>query len=493
MKKINIVTNFINICLIILLCLLLGFIALLLPYDELWNFQNIFKMYNGFQIYYNCNVIITPLFFYLENIIFHIFGANFLVFRISNIILTLLTFFLAYKLQKQLNINKNINLFFIVLILFSTFSLYYVNGANYNNLALLFYLIGMIIYLTSKNSNILQGIILFLIFFTKQSTAIFYSIAIIIYELYKYRFSKTFFENQIKKLIAFLIPSAFVLLLLFYLNNNLVNFINYTFGGLFDFSNNNLTFDPDFYDLFIIFIAYALSISMFISKKFFISHGFTNDFFEKLLFLIIFSSCVSLTLYPLFNSAHTKIIILLFFIIISFIFNSVFKDFFDGIKMQNIFNIIITLLLLFFTLKTSLEFFFYTQSMELEFITDTSSPYFGICMNKETLDRIETLKDYIKFRNENGIDVIICSYDSALVMIPLRQNHGAYDLIFYGNLGYNGIEKMKKNILSKEHTEFLIVKNEDDMFDQEIIEIREFIMQKLTKCGEILNYDIYSK
>ena len=78
-------------------------------------------------------------------------------------------------------------------------------------------------------------------------------------------------------------------------------------------------------------------------------------------------------------------------------------------------------------------------------------------------------------------------------MIPLRQNNGAYDLIFYGNLGYNGIEKMKKNILSKEHTEFLIVKNEDDMFDQEIIEIREFIMQKLTKCGEILNYDIYSK
>lgn len=492
MKKINIVTNFINICLIIILCLFLGFIALLLPYDELWNFQNIFKMYNGFQIYTDCNVIITPLFFYIENIIFHVFGANFLVFRISNIILTLLTFFFTYKLQKQLKINKHINLFFIILILLSAFDVYYVNGANYNNLALIFYLIGMIVYLTSKNSNILQGIIIFLIFFTKQSTAIFYSIAIILYELYKYRFSKTFFKNQFKKLIVFLIPSAFVLLL-FYFNNNLVNFINYTFGGLFDFSNNNLTFDPDFYDLFIIFIAYTLSISMFISKKFFISHGFTKDFFEKLLFLIIFSSCVSLTLYPLFNSAHTKMVIPLFFIIIAFIFNSVFKDFFDGIKIQNIFNIMITLLLLLFTLKTLLEFFFSTQSMEIEFITDSSSPYFGICMDKEILNQIETLKNYIEYRNENGIDVIICSYDSAFVMIPLKQNHGPYDLIFYGNLGYNGIEKMKQDILSKEHTEFLVVNNEDDMFAQEIIEIREFIIENLTKCGEILNYDIYSK
>ena len=33
--------------------------------DELWDFSNIFKMVNGFTIYNDLNVIITPLFFYI--------------------------------------------------------------------------------------------------------------------------------------------------------------------------------------------------------------------------------------------------------------------------------------------------------------------------------------------------------------------------------------------------------------------------------------------
>ena len=33
--------------------------------DELWNFQNVYKLYNGFEIYKDANVICTPLFFLL--------------------------------------------------------------------------------------------------------------------------------------------------------------------------------------------------------------------------------------------------------------------------------------------------------------------------------------------------------------------------------------------------------------------------------------------
>ena len=32
--------------------------------DELWNFQNIYKMVNGYTIYQDANVIITPIFFF---------------------------------------------------------------------------------------------------------------------------------------------------------------------------------------------------------------------------------------------------------------------------------------------------------------------------------------------------------------------------------------------------------------------------------------------
>lgn len=36
--------------------------------DDLWNFSNIYKMTNGYTIYKDINVIITPLFFYLGEI-----------------------------------------------------------------------------------------------------------------------------------------------------------------------------------------------------------------------------------------------------------------------------------------------------------------------------------------------------------------------------------------------------------------------------------------
>lgn len=486
------ITNILSIVLILILCIIMTFGIELSSYDELWNFQNIFKMYNGFTIYKDSNVIVTPLFFYIENIFFHILEANFLTYRLTNILLCSLFFFIIYIVQKNLKLIKYINIFFIVPILLDTIYLYAYNGPNYNLLALIFFMIGMNLYISKKNSNIAQGIIIFLIFFTKQTIAFFYVLAIVIYELYKYGFSKKFFENQLKKVFIFIIPSILALFI-FYLNNNLENFINYTLGGLFDFSERNFYFGPKIYDVFIIVIAYLLSISILISKKFLLKHDFSNDFFENIIILLIFSSCAALIVYPIINIAHTKMALPFYFIILSYIFNTIFKDFFDDAKLENIFNIIIVVLLAVFTIKYAIECIGTKDFKNSQFVLDKSSPYFSIPVPKDSLDKIEILTNYIEYQNSKGIDVIICSYDSALAMIQLKQSHGAYDLIFYGNLGYNGIEKMKADLLSKNQTEFIILKNEDDMFGQEVREIRECIINNLTKRGEILNYDIYSK
>ena len=58
----------------------------------------------------------------------------------------------------------------MTLMLLGTFDLYAPNGANYNTLSLIFYTIGMYLYFSNKNSNIAQGFIIFLLFFTKQNT-----------------------------------------------------------------------------------------------------------------------------------------------------------------------------------------------------------------------------------------------------------------------------------------------------------------------------------
>lgn len=489
-KNIVKITCAIIIFLIILILFNMIFISPLLPYDELWNFQNIFKMYNGFKIYNESNVIITPLFFYIENIVFHLFGANFLTFRISNAFLVVVNFFFIYKFQKKLKISNCINIFFITLMILSTFELYAPNGANYNTLSLVFYIIGMYLYFSDKNSNIIQGFIIFLLFFTKQNTAIFYVLAIIIWELYNYKFSKKFFKIQFQKFFAFLIPSVIIALFL-YLGGNWKTFINYTFGGIFDFSNNNLCFTPEKYDLFIILLAIILSIALLANRKKLVTY-IPSTFFDNLLFLLIFSICASLILYPICNPAHCKMVISFYYIILSYILSNVFNGLFDEINIQNIFKLIIIVLLLIFILKLSIEFYTIITSDEVEFISDSSSPYFGVLLPKDYIKKINTLENYITHKNNNGIDVIICSSDSAFVMVSLKQSHGPYDLIFYGNLGYNGIEKMKQDILSRKHTEFLVLKNEEDLFDQEITEIRDFMIENLTKCGEICNYDVYS-
>ena len=91
--------------------------------DELWNFQNIYKLYNGFEIYKEANIICTPLFFYIGNFIFHILGASFFVFRIYNIIIDTILFFSVYILCKKMKMSKTSSLITTFLLLFIVKSL----------------------------------------------------------------------------------------------------------------------------------------------------------------------------------------------------------------------------------------------------------------------------------------------------------------------------------------------------------------------------------
>ena len=70
--------------------------------DEIWNFQSVYKMYNGLKIYEDINVIITPLFFWCTEIVFHIFAPNLFIFRLCNCFLMATLFLSTYKLLKKL-------------------------------------------------------------------------------------------------------------------------------------------------------------------------------------------------------------------------------------------------------------------------------------------------------------------------------------------------------------------------------------------------------
>ena len=52
------------------------YLVLVVSGDELWNFNNAYKMYNGYTLYKDSNLIITPFFFYIAYALFDIFFTD---------------------------------------------------------------------------------------------------------------------------------------------------------------------------------------------------------------------------------------------------------------------------------------------------------------------------------------------------------------------------------------------------------------------------------
>ena len=83
------------------------------PYDELWNFHNILKMYNGGIIYVDSNVIITPLFFYIGQLFLKILGPTIVSFRIYHAVMSYIFLFVLFLILKELKVSKHISVLMI--------------------------------------------------------------------------------------------------------------------------------------------------------------------------------------------------------------------------------------------------------------------------------------------------------------------------------------------------------------------------------------------
>lgn len=486
-SKINRIQNVIGIILCVFLIIYFIFLERFTLSDELWNFQNILKMCNGLTIYKDANVIITPIFFYIGYFLLKIFGTNMIVFRIYNLIIYIGILFIIYKILKNLNISKHLRIIFEVLIFLFMFSLVTV-GANYNMLAVCWILLGINLYITKKSNNINQGILISIIFLTKQNIGVLYAIAIILYELYLNKFSKKFILDQFKKFFFFLIPTLVVCLQMV-IKGNFFYFINYAFGGLFNFGEKNLIIS--IFEYFYIFpIAETILYFYTINKKSIFNKFFMQEKKDNLTLLYIFAIIMMFCIIPIMNTAHFMYtlpfhILFLFYFFDVIILEEIIED-----KYINNIRWFAIILLIIFVIRVIISLIVYKDVVI--FIKDKNSCFFGINVQYALDGRAKVLEKYIISQNEKGIDVIIASSEAAYSMIELKQSHGEYDLLFNGNMGYNGIERVKEDISSRKNTEFLIFTDEKDMFWQESKEIREFIQKNLTKKGEILNYTIYS-
>lgn len=454
--------------------------------DELWNFQNIYKLYNGFEIYKDANIICTPLFFYIGNLMFHILGANFFVFRIYNIIIDTILFFSVYILCKKMNMSKTSSLITVFVLLFLGNYTIVRSMANYNILALAFFVIGVILALKGKlrrKDFLIQGIMTFLIFLTKQNMGIYYLLAltfIVILQHVKWK-------EKIKDLsiiIATIGVLGLITVLYLYINGHLEGFVNYTILGLGEFASKNISINIILVIIFFAIVGFNIYMVIeFIHKKW-----LSDEQNTKIKTFVIFSSFLTISILPIINKAHFCVGMLLSFVFTIYVIDLILHNIFGEGKYFIKIKRILTIGFVFVGIMISVLNFinWYTCIKDMNISED--SPFYGGIIEKEKYDKIVRITNYIK---ENEHKVIVLSEDAGLYMVPLNKNNGNMDLPFRGNLGKNGEEGLIEELKALENTEILIKKEKEELNWQESEQAREYIIKNFEYIGELEDYLIY--
>ena len=249
--------------------------------DELFTFANTYKLHNGINLYSQNNVIDTPLFFWIGNLFLSIFGDNFFVYKIYGIIIFEVIFLLQLNILRKLKVPTARATVYILLISLPFTKTLFGSGANYNNLAILFWLLGMnfIIKKDDLHVNIIeQGIASALIFATKQNIGIYYLMGLTIFTIYNYRKE---IQKVVKKLFgtyAIFLATTMLWLTVLIIQGEFKDFINYCFLGIGEFATNHFKFQ-DFN-----IALYAIPIIAFIIAWFMKNKGNLklNDNFTKI-------------------------------------------------------------------------------------------------------------------------------------------------------------------------------------------------------------------
>lgn len=461
--------------------------------DELWNFQNVYKMYNGFEIYKDANVICTPLFFWLGNIIFNILGANYFVFRIYNILIFIFYYFMSYKILRELGVSiKYSTISILLFIMFGTYLLPRVM-ANYNSLAVAFCLLG--VYLLIKNkckinakNIVIQSIVCFLIILTKQNIGVFYLIALTIVIFIKKENNKFFGILQEAGILTILCG---IFLIILKINGLLDGFINYAVLGINQFASENISFYIQYIIAAISIVMVNLCTSIFLvrQKKIQISNEEKNNLF----ILNCFSIGNVLLIYPIANLTHFLFAINISIILLIYIFYIIFKR--SNVKIKKIDFIIKIFLVVLILIDIGINIYrFVKWSKEIlsdEYAYTYENPFFGAIIEDEMAQDIETITSYIEQNEKEGKDVIVFSSKAALYMIPLKESNGFYDLPFNGNFGNLNTQDIINDLKQKNNVVILIDEDTEKLTWQENKEVINDIKEEFQYKENIGEFDVY--
>ena len=305
--------------------------------DELWNFSNIFKMANGFQIYQDLNVIITPLFFYLGSLIFKIFGSNYLIYRLYNrYIINIFLFLMLYRTFRKLEIKKQDA---IIYTMFSVLFILSITAAGeYGVLAIAISLIGIQLEIKESRKtliyNILQGICIFFVFMTKQNIGVFYLLGILCFKMIESSSWKKKIQNILCIIFSFII-SVGIFCLYMQAIGSLESFLNYTLGGINEFAKQNLVYN--FWNILPLVVEMVIDI-LFIILTYNKKIKWRNETVRNRIRLLASVSFFMIwQAYPIVNISHVMSGSVIFIILFLYLLDNMFlQEILEGRKAKKI-------------------------------------------------------------------------------------------------------------------------------------------------------------
>jgi len=248
----------------------------------------------------------------------------------------------------------------------------------------------------SKNKDIYLGLIVSLIFLTKQTIGLTLLIPSIYYS-----------KNKLKTIISFLIPNLIFLTYLIF-NNALYNFVDYCFLGMLSFTeeNGSITTNSIVTIAFCIFMLYKLIKSKF--KK--------SYYFYGLMFQIV--------ALPMGDKFH-------FFTAISVVAYSILIDYKLPIKLY-----IFIMICIYTTLIASMLSIKIKENHEINIYTEKNL-YYGRNMTQDIKNYLNNYKTSLERAKELEYDnLFVFSGHTYFLKMSQNQTLNKFDLINNGNMGY---------------------------------------------------------
>lgn len=451
--------------------------------DILWLYNMPLKMLNGYMPYKDINMIVTPLMFQIVEFFMKIFGDSAFVYYICMSIFGAMFPVALYKLLKKINKSTTLNwcliIFLTLVYLFLSLFLY-----SYNITTIWFIFIAMIFELKKQEKDkkiydYLIGVMLGLSAASKQTIGGLAIIFSLLYDVYKtFYLKKSEIKGSALRKIFGILTVAMPYLVWLLINKSLMPFLDQCIFAIFEFGYKNKTG--------VFFNSYTLIPVLFVGISIclcFVKKIKSMPWYEKMNVLTFYTIPTLFVIAPIINTYHCVLMLMAAIPLISFYINLFFEN-----KLVKFNNASWIPFLMF--LGYAIAFIgFLLGAWNYDEMNNSIEKYKYIGLNDEQIKDINEVTEYIKDKEALGFKVYILSPDAGIYMIPLeRYDNNKFDLLFQGNLGYDGENRLVEIMKNMKNTIFL---KRDDLFYQESKIIDDYVKKSYKVVDEINGYNVY--